>query len=89
MSISREKRSKKGTTKATGRDYAKEYRDYHGTKKQKLRRAGRNAARSKLEKSGDVRKGDGKDVSHDDHNTQNNKRSNLTVLPKSKNRSMK
>lgn len=46
------------------RDYAKEYREYHGTKEQKKRRAQRNAARRKAEKEGRVSKGDGKEVDH-------------------------
>ena len=70
------------------RNYKKEYRDFHGKPEQIKRRAGRNAGRRKMVKAGKVRKGDKKDVSHDDHNTKNNKRSNLTVIPRSKNRSM-
>lgn len=68
------------------RDYKKEYREYHGTEEQKKRRAGRNAARRKMEKEGKVRKGDGKDVDHKDRNPKNNSKSNLRVQSKSKNR---
>lgn len=39
-------------------------------------------------KKGKVKKGDGKDVHHEDGNPQNNGDSNLRVLSKSKNRSM-
>ncbi len=46
------------------RDYKKEYKDYHGTKAQKKRRAERNAARRKATKRGTVSKGDGKEVDH-------------------------
>jgi hypothetical protein len=46
------------------RDYKKEYRDYHGTKEQKKRRADRNKARRKAVRKGSVRKGDGKEVHH-------------------------
>lgn len=46
------------------RDYAKEYREYHGTPEQKKRRAQRNSARAKARKAGKVRKGDGKEVHH-------------------------
>ncbi len=46
------------------RDYAKEYREYHGTPEQKKRRAQRNAARREAEDKGLVRKGDGKEVDH-------------------------
>ena len=46
------------------RPYKKEYDQYQGTEEQKKNRAKRNTARSKLEKSGSVSKGDGKDVDH-------------------------
>lgn len=49
---------------AKGRDYKKEYKDYHGTPEQKKRRAQRNKARRKAEKRGSVSKGDGKEVDH-------------------------
>ena len=71
------------------RDYAKEYRDYHSKPEQKKRRAGRNRARSLMIKAGRVKKGDGKDVDHKDHNTKNNSRSNLRIMSASKNRSIK
>lgn len=71
------------------RDYAKEYRDYHGKPEQIARRAGRNKARSLMIKDGKAHKGDGKDVHHKDHNTTNNKRSNLAIMSASKNRSIK
>jgi len=73
----------------TARNYAKEYREYHGKPEQIKRRAERNAARSKMEKAGRVRKGDGKDVDHRDHRTSNNSRSNLRVMSASRNRSRK
>ena len=68
------------------RDYKKEYKEYHSKPEQKKRRAGRNAARRKMEKAGKVRKGDGKDVDHKDRNPKNNSKSNLRVQSKSKNR---
>lgn len=68
------------------RDYKKEYKEYHSKPEQKKRRAGRNAARRKMEKAGKVRKGDGKDVDHKDRNPKNNGKSNLRVQSKSKNR---
>lgn len=61
-------------------------RKYNGSEEQKTRRAQRNAARSKMEKAGKVRKGDGKDVDHKDMNTANKSMSNLRVQSKSKNR---
>ncbi len=39
-----------------------------------------------MEKAGRVRKGDGKDVDHSDHNPNNNGTKNLKVMSKSKNR---
>jgi len=71
------------------RDYKREYAIYHGKPKQIKRRAQRNAARRKLARAGLVRKGDGKDVHHKDRNTANGDRSNLVVLSRSKNRSIK
>ena len=46
------------------RDYAKEYREYHGTEAQKKRRADRNRARRKALRAGKVRKGDSREVHH-------------------------
>ena len=69
------------------RNYDKEYENYQGTKEQKKRRAIRNAARRKLEAEGKVRKGDGKDVHH--VSGLHNAASNLRVISKSSNRSMK
>lgn len=62
---------------------------YNAKPEQKKRRAQRNAARRKMVAAGKVRKGDGKDVAHKDNNTGNNKRSNLAVQSKAKNRSFK
>lgn len=49
---------------STLRDYAKEYRDYHGTPEQIANRSKRNQARAAKMKTGAVRKGDGKEVDH-------------------------
>lgn len=46
------------------RDYRKEYDDYHGTPEQREKRALRNKARREAEKSGTVKKGDGKEIDH-------------------------
>ena len=69
------------------RDYKKEYANYQGKPAQVKKRASRNTARATLAKGGAVKKGDGKDVHHKDGNPKNNKRSNLTVTTKAKNRS--
>ena len=69
------------------RDYKKEYANYQGKPAQVKKRASRNSARAKLSAGGAVRKGDGKDVYHKDGNPKNNKRSNLAVTTKAKNRS--
>lgn len=69
------------------RDYRSEYDNYQGTEEQKQRRAVRNAARRKLVSEGRVRKGDGKDVHH--VSGLHNAASNLRVLSKSSNRSIK
>jgi hypothetical protein len=69
------------------RDYAAEYANYHSSAKQKKNRAARNAARRAMEKSGRVKKGDGKDVTHRNGNPRDNSSKNLGVLSKSKNRS--
>ena len=69
------------------RNYRGEYDNYHKKPKQKKRRASRNTARSTMKTAGKVKKGDGKDVSHKNGNPKDNKRKNLTVKPKSVNRS--
>ena len=71
------------------RNYKKEYAKYHKRPKQKKRRAQRNTARSKMTKAGKVRKGDGKDVHHRNRNTADNRKKNLKVTTKRKNRSFK
>ena len=69
------------------RNYKAEYLTYHASPEQKRRRAQRNAARRKMERAGRVSKGDGKDVHH--KNGMSNHSSNLAVLPRSVNRSIK
>lgn len=65
----------------------KEYSNYHSSPEQKKRRASRNAARRKMERDGRVRKGDGKDVAHRNNNPRDNRKKNLSVQSKAKNRS--
>lgn len=71
------------------RPYKKEYEEYHGTEEQKRNRARRNNARRKMEREGQVSRGDGKDVDHKKPLSKggSNGRSNLRVKPKSSNRS--
>jgi hypothetical protein len=69
------------------RNYKKEYKNYQGKPAQKKKRAARNAARATMKKAGKVRKGDGKDVAHKNGNPKDNRKSNLKVQSKSKNRS--
>lgn len=78
--------AKKGQYKAGAKADSVRQRKYNSSPEQKKRRAERNAARRKLEKTGAVRKGDGKEVDHKDKNTSNNSRSNLRVRSKSANR---
>jgi hypothetical protein len=79
------------------RNYKHEYKIFHSLPLQKKRRAGRNAARRKMLKLGKVKlhAKNGGDVHHVHHknciftNTWDNELSNLRVIPKSKNRSIK
>ena len=71
------------------RDYKREYAIYHGKPEQIARRSARNKSRRLLARQGLVHKGDGKDVHHKDNNPEDMDRSNLAVIPKSKNRRMK
>jgi len=69
------------------RNYRKEYDNYQGKPAQIKNRAKRNAARSKMEKAGKVKKGDGKDVDHKKGVKAGNGSKNLRVKSKSANRS--
>ena len=69
------------------RNYKKEYKNYHGKTDQKKKRASRNTARARMIKAGKVSKGDSKDVTHRNGNPKDNKKKNLGVASKSKNRS--
>ena len=68
------------------RDYAKEYREYHGKPEQIKRRAGRNKARSLMIKKHGKAKLKGKEVDHKDYDTTNNSPSNLSIKSRSANR---
>jgi len=69
------------------RNWRKEYDNYHSSERAKKQRAENNAARRKMEKAGKVSKGDGKDVSHKNNDTSDNRMSNLKAQSPSKNRS--
>jgi hypothetical protein len=69
------------------RNYKKEYKNYHSKDDQKKRRASRNKVRRAALRKGKVTKGDKKDIDHKDGNPKNNKKSNLRVVSRSKNRS--
>ena len=62
------------------RNYKKEYKATHGTKKGKLDRAGRNKA-NRLKKPGK-----GKEVHHKNGNPRDNRPSNLSVRSRKANR---
>jgi hypothetical protein len=68
------------------RDYAEEYRKYHGTERYKKDRAHRNKVRRMMIREGKVRKGDGKDIDHKNGNPRDNRRSNLRIVHRSVNR---
>ena len=76
---------KRGQLKSNATARSKQQREYNSKPEQKKRRAERNAARREMERKGRVRKGDGKDVDHKNHNT-GQKGSNLRVMSKSANR---
>lgn len=62
---------------------------YNAKPEQVKRRTARNKARRQMISEGRARKGDGKDVGHQDGNPRNNKRSNLKMQSKASNRSLK
>lgn len=70
------------------RDYAMEYRNYHGKPKQRKERAARTKAREQMIKKGRVKKGDGKDIDHKKalRHGGSNGINNLRVRNKSENR---
>jgi len=80
--------AKKGEFKKNATADSIRQRKYNSSEEQKKRRAERNHARAIMERKGAVRKGDGKDVDHRNHNTADKSARNLSVMPKSKNRAM-
>ena len=73
------------------RNYRKEYDNYQSSPKQRRNNDKRKAARRLMEKEGKVKKGDGKDVAHKKPLAKggSNKKGNLKVANRSKNRSFK
>lgn len=70
------------------RDYKRERElQLKSPKSDKAANASRKAARRTLEKKGIVKKGDGKDVDHQNRNPKDNSAKNLKAKPKSVNRS--
>lgn len=80
---------KRKYNKSTGRNYKRDYKKFQSSTKAKKDRASRNAARRKMAKAGRVKKGDGKDVDHKSGNPRDNRKNNLKVMSKSKNRAKK
>ncbi len=72
-------KKRKPYNKSTGRNYDRDYDKFQSSTRAKKDRAARNAARRKLEKSGRVKKGDGKDVAHKNSNPRDNSSKNLSV----------
>ena len=88
-SVSAMAKKRKGSTKATGRDYSYD-KAYAARPEQRKRRAERNAARAKAMKRGTVKKGDGKDVHHVDSPRNGTlTKSKTMVISASSNRAMK
>jgi hypothetical protein len=71
---------------AKKRNYRLEYDRDHSSPEDIKRRAGRVKARRMLEKEGRVKKGDGREVDHKNHNPRDNSKSNLRVVDKKTNR---
>ena len=71
----------------SGRNYRKEYDNYHSKPEQRANRSSRNKARRKAKKAGYAVAG--KDVDHKNGNPQDNRLSNLSIKSKSSNRSKK
>ena len=69
------------------RNYKQENVNFNSRPGEKKRRAGRNAARRKLEAAGRVERGDGRDIDHVDGDPRNNALSNLRITSKRRNRS--
>ena len=89
--IARWEAVKAGSATKMRRNYRKEYDNYQSKPKQRRNNDKRKAARRLMEKDGKVKKGDGKDVAHKKPLAKggSNKKGNLKVANRSKNRSFK
>lgn len=77
-------KNKKEKMPTAGRQAAQ--KKYNAKPEQKKRRAMRNKTRRKLIREGRVRKGDGKDIDHKNHNPADMRASNLQVQSANVNR---
>lgn len=82
------KNKRKGSNKATGRDYTYD-KKYESSPEQIKRRASRNAARRRAIAARGLAAVKGKDVDHKNGNPLDNRPSNLRVESKKKNRGRK
>ena len=82
------KNKRKGSNKATGRDYSYD-KQYESSPEQIKRRASRNAARRRAIASRGLSAVKGKDVDHKNGNPLDNRASNLRVESAKKNRGRK
>lgn len=78
--------AKKGQFKKNATADSIRQRAYNSKDSSKKDRASRNSARADAVKSGKAHKGDGKDVDHKNMNPRDNRKGNLKVMDKSKNR---
>lgn len=81
--------ARKPYNKSTGRDYDSDYSKFQSSEKAKKERAKRNKNRREALREGRVHKGDGMDLHHSDHNPNNNAKSNIKKISRSKNRELK
>ena len=70
-------------------NYKKVYKKFHASRKAIAERSSRNKARRAMVKAGRVRKGDKKDVHHSNGRPTDNRRGNLRVMSRSRNRAIK
>lgn len=78
--------AKRGQYKKNAKADSVRQRKYNSSPEQKKRRAQRNKIRRKLEREGKVRKGDGKDIDHRNHNTSDMSSDNISIVDRSSNR---